>query len=284
MPVTTASSVDEGTVSVGKQPIHYLTAGDADPTLVLLHGGIIDAAAVSWGDHIEPLAGAATVLAPDLPGYGDSPVPEGPLPVSRHVDYVEGFLDALDVEEAVLAGISMGGGVALGLALRAPERVDHVVALDAYGLGRELASGSLTWVLAKIQVTNHVSVALLRRSRTYAEWSLGTLVRDEDSIDDTFVDRVMAAARRPDAGAAYRKFRAAEVTRAGYRTDYTDRLADLAVPLRLVHGRQDPVFPVEWSQRAHELVPESTLFVLEGCGHLPPIESDRTRELIADVL
>lgn len=282
--VPTASTVDEGTVSVGDQPIHYLTAGDADPTLVLLHGGIIDAAAVSWGDHVDPLADEATVLAPDLPGYGGSPVPAGPLSVPRHVNYVEGFLDALDVDDAVVAGISMGGGIAIGLGLQAPDRVEHVVAVDSYGLGRELASGSLTWVLARIQVTNHISVALLARSRAYTEWSLRTLVHDADSIDDTFVDRVMAEARRPDAGRAFRKFRAGEVTRTGYRTVYTDRLTDLTVPLRLVHGRQDPVFPVEWSQRAHERVADSTLFVLDDCGHLPPIESDRTGELIAEVL
>lgn len=275
--------VAESTADVDGQPVHYLTAGDGERTLVLLHGGIIDAAAVSWGDCLGSLAADARVIAPDLPGYGASPAPPGPLSVPDHVDAVAGLLAELDVDGAVVAGLSMGGGVAVGLGLRIPERVSGVVAIDAFGLGAPLASGRLTWLLAKLQVTNRVSVALMRRSRRFTRAAVDALAHD--GVSEAAIDRVIAEVRRPDAGAAFRKFRAGEVTWDGYRTDYTARLDELTTPVRFVHGRRDEVVPVECSERAAELAPDSDLSVLPECGHLPPLERpERTAELVTGAL
>lgn len=273
--------VREADVRVLGRRMHYLTAGEGGPPVVLLHGGIVDAARVSWGAAIEPLAAGGTVLAPDLPGYGRSELPDGPLPLEVHVDAVEAFLDELGLDEPVVAGLSMGGGVGLGLALRDPARVGHLVALDAYGLGRELANGWLTWLLAKVQVTNHVSVALLARSRRFAELSLSGLVYDVDALPEDAVDAVMEEARNPQAGKAFRRFRAAEVTRHGYRTCYLESLSRLAVPTTLVHGEADRVLPPRWSVRAAERIPEADLHLLEACGHWPTRErTDRVVDIV----
>jgi len=135
-------------------------------------------------------------------------------------------------------------------------------------------------LLAKLQVTNHVSVALMRRSRRFTEAAVDALAYD--AVSEAAIDRVMAEVRRPNAGAAFRKFRAEEVTRDGYRTDYTPRLDELTVPVRFVHGRHDEVIPVECSERAAELAPNADLFVFSECGHLPPLERpERTAELVA---
>lgn len=279
------TDISEDTVDVDSTRIHYLTGGTGDPPLVLLHGGIIDAAHVSWGELLGPLAEETHIYALDLPGYGESELPDEPLSLSTHVDAVAGFVDELDLEAPVVAGISMGGGTAIGLGLEYPDRVSQVVAIDAYGLGSDLSSGLLTWVLAKIQVTNHVSVALMRRSRRVVRGSLENLAADPDAITDEMVDRVQGEAKRPGAGAAFRKFRAAEVTRDGYRTDYSDRVDDLEVPVRYVHGTEDDLFPTAWSERAAERTPDGEFYALEGCGHLGTFEKpDKIRDLIVDVL
>lgn len=274
----------EETVTVGGDEIHYLVAGDDGPPLVVLHGGIIDAAHVSWGPLIDPLASQATVYAPNFPGYGPNPMPDEPLTIDRHVATVAGFLDELDLSGVVVAGLSMGGGVAVGLALEYPDRLEHVVALDALCLGSELSNGLLTWLLSRVQVLNRASVGLMRRSRGYVRFGLAQLVSEEREVPERLVDLVQAEARRPEAGAAFRSFRASEVTRQGYRTDYTDRLGELGVPTRLIHGADDDVLPVEWSERAAGLVPDADLHVLEDCGHLPTWErTERVRELVEDV-
>jgi pimeloyl-ACP methyl ester carboxylesterase len=275
----------ERTVTANGQQVHYLTAGDGDPTLLLLHGGIIDAAHITWGEHIGPLAEHATVVAPDLPGYGASPLPDGEWSVPHHVDTVAAMLDELDLDDAVLAGVSMGGGVAVGVGLEAPARVDRLVAFDPFALGGGLPNGRLSWLLAKVQVTNHAAVALMRRSRGFVERSVNGLCYEGNEVSDVTVDRVFQEVQRPNAGAAFRKLRDYEVTREGYRTDYSPRLGELAVPARFVHGREDDLIPLAVSERAHERVPDSELFVLEECGHIPPLElPERSRELLREVL
>jgi Predicted hydrolases or acyltransferases (alpha/beta hydrolase superfamily) len=275
----------ERTVTANGQHVQYLTAGDGGPTLLLLHGGIIDAAHITWGEHIGPLAEHATVVAPDLPGYGASPVPDGEWSVPHHVDTVVAILEELDVEDAVLAGVSMGGGVAVGVGLEAPERVDRLVAFDPFALGGGLPNGRLSWLLANVQVTNYVSVALMRRSRGFVERSVNALCYEGNEVSDVTVDRVFQEVQRPNTGAAFRKLRSYEVTREGYRTDYSPRLGKLAVPARFVHGRVDDLIPFSVSARADEQAPDSELTVLEGCGHIPPLElPERSRELLVDVL
>jgi pimeloyl-ACP methyl ester carboxylesterase len=279
------ADVTEETVTVEDTRLRYLTGGDGETPLVLLHGGIIDAAYISWGELLGPLAKQTRVYALNLPGYGGSELPEGPLSMDRHVEAVAGFIEQVGIDDPVVAGTSMGGGAAIGLALSYPDRVSQVVALEAFGLGTELPSGLLTWLFAKVQVTNHLSVALMRRSRGFVESSLGSLASDPDSITDGTVDRVVTEVNRPGAGAAFRKFRASEVTRGGYRTDYSDRVADLAVPVRYVHGAADDLLPPRWSERADARTPDSDLYVLKECGHLAPLEKpDRVYDLITELL
>lgn len=282
---STGTDITDEAVAVDGNRLQYLTGGTGTTPLVLLHGGIIDAAYISWGELLGPLADRTRVYGLNLLGYGGSDLPDGPLSMARHVETVAAFVDELGLEDPVVAGTSMGGGAALGLALDYPDRVDRVVALEAFALGSDLPSGLLTWLLAKIKVTNHVSVALMRRSRGFVERSLGSLAYDPDSISDATVDRVMHEVKRPGAGTAFRKFRAAEVTRDGYRTDYTDRLPELTVPVHYVHGTDDDLLPPRWSERAAERTPDSDLSMLDECGHLAPLEQpDRVHEILTDRL
>jgi len=285
-PSTTAAGLEgfrEETVRAMGDRIHYLVGAKsgADRAIVLLHGGIIDAAHVTWRPVLESLAEDATVVAPHLPGYGPSPLPEAPLNIGRHVESTAALLDELDLTDPVVAGLSMGGGIGIGLGLTYPDRVDGLVALDAMALGDDLASGPLTWLLATVQVTNNLSVELMRRSRGYVRFGLEQLVADANPVPEPLVDLVHAEVKRPGAGAAFRSLRASEVTWGGYRTNYADRLPDLSVPTRIVHGRDDHVFPTHWSKRAADRIPDASLTVLEDCGHLPTWE--RTDD-VADVV
>lgn len=277
--------VTQDRVTVDGDPIHYLQAGEDGPPLVLLHGGIIDAAHISWAPQLDTLADEARVYAPNLPGYGPNPMPDDGLSIPRHVRTVAGFLEWMALEDVVVAGISMGGGVAIGLGLEHPERLRHVVALDAMALGSELSGGKLTWLLSKVQVINRLSVALMRRYRSYVRIGLETLVHEDFIVPSELIDLVQREAERPGAGAAFRSLRANEVTWGGYRTDYSDRFGELDVPARLIHGADDEVFPAAWSRRAADAIPEVDVHVLEDCGHLPTWERRETvDDLVAGVL
>jgi pimeloyl-ACP methyl ester carboxylesterase len=265
------------TIVVDGDPIHYREAGDpSGPTILLLHGGIIDAAHVSWGEVIEPLAADCHVVAPDLLGYGQSALPPGPYSVSRHVDVIEGFVDELALDAPSIAGLSLGGAIGLGLALRRPDTVDDLLLIDSFGLGRELPNGLLSYALARFQLPNKIAIALFRRSRGFTKASLAGIVADLDSLSEAAVDAVYEEVQRPTAGVAFRRFREAEVGRDRYRTVYVDDLPKLAVPTRLLHGAEDEVVPLEWARRAAEQIPESELVVLDSSAHWPPREAPET--------
>jgi pimeloyl-ACP methyl ester carboxylesterase len=254
--------------------IHYLTAGDpSDPTVLLLHGGVIDCASLSWGGVIDRLAEGRHVIAPDLAGYGESDRPDADYATSWHVEVVESFLDDRGIDAPSVVGISLGGGVALGLALRSPDRVDRLVPVDSYGLGRELPNGLLTWALSRVPQLNRLSLALLARSERLTRASLGGIVVDPDAVPDEVVAELHERVGRPEAGKAFRRWRRTEVTRAGYRTEYTDRLGELSVPTLFVHGEADELFPVEWARAAADRVPEARIETFDGVAHWPPREA-----------
>ena len=265
------------TAVVDGHRLHYVTAGNPDaPPVVLLHGGIIDAAHVNWGAVIDPLACDFRVVALDLLGYGRSDKPDLNYTLSTHVDAVESFLDTVGLESPTVVGISMGGGAALGVALRSPGAVDRLVVLDSYGLGRTLANGRLTYLLSKQGLTNKLAIALMRRSRGFTKASLGNIVSDTDSLSAEAVDAVWEETKRPGVGKAFRRFRASEVTSEGYRTDFTNELDGLDVPTLLLHGEDDNVFPHRWSERAAARIPDAEFRLLEDCAHWAPRERTDT--------
>jgi len=273
--------IADATATVDGHGIHYLDAGSGPP-VVLLHGGIVDAARVSWPPVMRALADDYRVLAPDLLGYGESALPDGPYTIRRHAEVVAGLLDTLDTGPVTLVGNSLGGAVAVQVALDRPDLVATLVPVDAYGLGRRLPNGLASYLLARVQLPNRLAIALFRRSRRLTRASLAGLVHDLDDLSDAAVDAVFEEVQRPTAGEAFRRFRTAEVTRDGYRTTFRDRFADLTVPTRYVHGEHDDLFPVAWAERAAEATPDADLTVLD-CGHwvpreLPGVLADIVRE------
>jgi pimeloyl-ACP methyl ester carboxylesterase len=266
--------VSDGTVAVDGSRIHYLEAGDdTAQTVVLLHGGIIDAAGVTWPPIVERLVPDFHVVVPDLLGYGESDLADGPYSIGRHAEVVAEFLDELGLDDVVLVGHSMGGGIAIQVALDRPDLVSTLVPIDAYGLGADLPNGRLSYLLAQVQLFNRVAIALFRRSRWFTRASLDGIVHDLDALPADAVDAVFEEVQRPTAGVAFRRFRGAEVTRSGYRTTFVDRFGELTVPTRLAHGAHDELFPTEWAQRAADRIPDASLRVFDDCAHWAPREN-----------
>lgn len=264
--------VSDGSVVVDGHRLHYLAAGESGPVVLLLHGGIIDAAHLSWGAAIDALAEDFRVIALDLLGYGESEIPDIEYSTVLHVDCVERFIDAIGVDRTNVVGVSLGGGVALGLALRAPEKVERLVVADSFGLGRDLPNGDLSYLLSRLPILNRLSISLLRRSRRLARASLGAIVHDPDSIPADLADAFYAHLQRPGVGIAFRRWRRHEVTRSGYRTVYVDRLGEIEHPTLVLHGVEDDLFPVEWARRAADRLPTADLRTFEECGHWLPRE------------
>jgi pimeloyl-ACP methyl ester carboxylesterase len=278
-------TVREDWAAIDSGRLHYLHAGDQGPPVVLLHGGIIDAAGLSWGHLLEPLADGRRVYALDLPGYGESDLLAGSYDTAFHVDALAEWLSEVGVETPHIVGVSLGGAVALGYALRSPDAVASLVPIASYGLGRDLPNGRLSYLLSRVPAVNRVSVALMRRSRSVLEAGLGNVVTDADRLPESVVDEFAALVAKPNAGVAFRCWRKREISWHGYRTDYTDRLSELAVPTTFVHGAEDEVFPVSWARRAAERKPDASLHVIDDCGHwVPRDRPEKCRQILTETL
>jgi pimeloyl-ACP methyl ester carboxylesterase len=126
-------AVEQHNIEVAGLPTRYLTAGTGPP-LVLLHGAGDNA--LDWRWVLPALARTHHVYAPDLPGSPDSARPAADYSPAFFERFVAGFLDALGLDRAVMVGNSLGGLVALRLALSEPARIGTLVLVDAAGLGR----------------------------------------------------------------------------------------------------------------------------------------------------
>ncbi|MBV8533084.1 MAG: alpha/beta fold hydrolase [Verrucomicrobia bacterium] len=258
---------------VKKLGIHCLRAGIRGHPVLLLHGGGLDAAGLSFRKTIPVLAQQHRVFAPDWPGFGLSDAMPITWRVEECVDFVGAILDALGLQRASLVGISMGGAFVLGFALRAPERIGRLVLVDSAGLGDEIPGGLLSYFTMRLPLLDELRWALLVGNRTLARKMLcAPLANRKHVLTEEILDEIIALARRAGSGAAFRQLQRSEYQWRGLRTNYLHRLSEIKVPTLLVHGAEDRVVPVSWAERAHSLIKNSKIEIIRRCGHLPPVE------------
>ncbi|WP_254768124.1 alpha/beta fold hydrolase [Salinilacihabitans rarus] len=274
-----------GVATVDGVRIAYRRAGTDGPPVVLLHGGGVDDATLSWRHAIDHLADDHRVYAPDWPGYGDSA--DGVVhSTESYVELLGGFLDAVGLDAPSLAGISMGGAAALGFALDRPDRVNRLALVDSYGLGGDIPVGPFWRAAAYVPGANAAAWSALGVSTAAARIGLGNVVADPAALSHGFVEDVRSRASQPGAGRAFEAFQRNELAPDGTAvTNYADDLGSLSAPTLLVHGAEDPLFPARWAERAAERIPDADLAILEDCGHWTPRERpERFNEVLGAFL
>ena len=238
----------------------------AGPCVVLIHGHPFDRSL--WRPQTEALASEFRMVAPDLRGFGASPVTPHLVTLREYAEDVEELLDELGTERAAVVGLSMGGLVAMDLVTTHPERwwalglvttTAEPVTPQERALRRERAD----------RVEREGMQALIDYMHTGLYGPSATPeVRSR-------VDAMMARASPVGAAAALRG--------RAERPDYRTLLGELDVPAFVCTGSEDP-----WSNEAvtaeimdHLRAPE--LFVAEAAGHLPNLEAEEafTERLLA---
>ena len=125
-PIEDPIQIESGVAKFGQSEIYYEVAGSGEPTVILMHGGLLDCH--MWDGQFELLAKTHRVVRYDADAHGRSPLP--PDVYWDHASLRE-LMDALGIERAILVGLSMGGKVAIDLALEEPERVEAIVAVSS---------------------------------------------------------------------------------------------------------------------------------------------------------
>ena len=244
-------------VESGGYRLHYFEAspaGGAGTPLVLVHG--LGARGEDWAAMIPALAAQGFhVYVPDLLGYGRSPKPDVDYSISLEEQTVAQFMQTMHVSRADVGGWSMGGWVAMKMALDHPEMVDRLVIYDSAG----------TYFPATWEPDLFTPVDLA---------GVGKLVAILSPKARPLPNFAAEAALRKLEGNAWVLRRSMTSMTSG--RDLLDfRLYQITQPMLIVWGAQDELIPLSVGEAIHKKVPQSVLNIVDGCGHLAPAECAR---------
>lgn len=251
---------------------NYHDVGQGKP-VVLLHGsGAGVSAFANWRLSMPVLSRDFRVLAPDIVGFGFSERPVGAsYTLELWVKHALGFLDALGLACVDIVGNSFGGGLALALATRAPQRVGRLVLMGSAGTSFELTPGlDAAWGYTP-------SLENMRKL-------LDIFAFDRSLVTDELARLRFDASIRPGFQESFSQMFPAP------RQRWIESLATADSSLRalphqvlLIHGREDRVIPLGSSLRLLELIPRVELHVFGQCGHWTQIEhAARFNQLVAN--
>ncbi|MFZ2429197.1 MAG: alpha/beta hydrolase [Propioniciclava sp.] len=244
--------------------------------VLLLHGGGLDNASLSWGGLAPVLAASGyRVVAPDAPGYGSTPMPPWPVTQDRLVAFVGEVIEAAGLKRPVIGGLSMGGGMALGYALTPGASLRGLIVLGSYGLTGQFISGRGAPLWNRVTSWAIQSGWLgkfergVARNRALLRWSVdsGSLVRDPARLDAAMREEIAREGASPHAFEAFEQWQRSEVLPEGLRSNYVPRLHEIRVPTLIVHGESDQGVPVEAARAAAAEIPGAELVVVPGGRH-----------------
>lgn len=265
--ITNHNSIKETWLDVNGMHIHCYLSGNHGKPVILLHGGGVDSARLSWEPVIDRLGETFRVFAPDLPGYGQSDKPDVTYSVDYYTDFLHGLMDALGLEKASLIGISLGGGIALNFTLNYPKRVEHLIPVDPYGLTSRYMLHHISWVYVHTFL-NEWSYSLYKNRKTAEKLIRASgIFHHPELITPDLMDDLYAAATAPDAGKAFTSLQRSEFGWKRVRTDLTGRLHQITVPTLFIQGEMDKAVPLYAAKRAAGLVPGAELHIMAECGH-----------------
>ncbi len=250
------------TVKNGDIEIFYKDEGEGTPVLAI-HGHTLDHRI--WDDVVPGLLEAGLrVIRPDLRGHGRSTMPGSGYHVSHHAADMRAVLDAAGVERAVVAGFSLGGAIALELALESPERVAGVALIAPVMPDRPFEPA----FMENIRQVARVARAEGIRAAMEGPWAASPLFAV--SLAKPGIREKVLPILLEFPGAEYLATARDRVER-----DWTvpERLGEVDAPTVVLVGGSEMQGFREYAREAAEGIPGAVLEEVPGCGHLLPVEA-----------
>jgi pimeloyl-ACP methyl ester carboxylesterase len=231
------------------------------PVVVLLHGFPLDH--TMWEYQKGSIGAQYRVITPDLRGHGKTAAPDGIYPIDDMADDVLETLDALKITEPfVLGGLSMGGYVALSIAVRQPKRIRGLILMDTRATADTAETARVREDLAR-QVEISGSVESVVEAMLPVLFAPATRARHADLIARVG-DRMFQTNPRGVVGTLRGLAR---------RPDRTGDLGRITVPSLVLVGEDDAITPPDASRKLAEAVPGARFVTIPDAGHLAPLEN-----------
>ncbi len=228
--------------------VNTFSFGQGAPALIA-HGGFAGSSEL-WLHPFEALSRTWRVVTYDHRGSGENPADAADISQEELVADLFGVMDALDLEQAVVAGESMGAGIVLRAALERPERFLGLIVVDGSAIW---PPGRSSDFVAAIRGDFHVAM------KGFVERCL--IEPEVDHVRRWGYDILTRST--PEAAVA--------LIESMYGMDLTERLPSLNLPALVIHGREDAIVPLAAGRLLAERLPQSRLVVINGCGHVPTL-------------
>lgn len=253
-------------------------AGEGKPTVLLIHG--MAGSSNTWREMIPRLEDHFHVIAPDLPGHGESSLEFDDYSLGSMASALRDLLVVKGVTRCTVIGQSLGGGVALQFVYQYPEFCERIALIDSGGLGKEVS-----WILRMLAVPG--AGLLLSGAAAPVFVNAGKSVRrffQDKGIRAASMDESWAAFEslgRPGHRRAFFKTLRAVVDNTGQAVSAANRFHLAAqLPVQLIWGDRDPIIPVSHGHATHEAIPGSRLAIIPGVGHYPHVEDPAAVERV----
>jgi pimeloyl-ACP methyl ester carboxylesterase len=233
--------------------LHYIDEGaPASPAVLLLHG--LGATGESWRPQIRPLTDAGfRVVAPDARGFGGSSYPGRGTSVSAMAGDLARLLEGLGIARTQVVGISMGGTLALHLAVDRPRMADRLVLVNTFACLRPRSLE--VWLYFALRLLVVHTVGLPRQAQMVAHRIFPR--EDQSELRQELIDQVLQADPR-----AYRA-----TMRSLALLDLRDRLGEVRAPTLIITGERDTTVPEHTQRELEAGIPGARRIIIENAGH-----------------
>jgi pimeloyl-ACP methyl ester carboxylesterase len=260
--------------------LNYAEIGAGEPIL-FVHG--LGGCWRNWLENLPHFGERYRAIAVDLPGFGESPMPDWEISMPAYGRMLHDFCDALGIDRfAALVGNSMGGFVATEAAIDRPERFERLVLVSAAGIslaeakGRRFEAAART-IKAAAPLFLDADRDLWLKRRLGRQLAFGWVMRRPEKLRPELLKEQVRPGLNSDG------FVPALASMVGY--DTRKRLAEIEIPTLIVWGLSDRIVPVEAALRYHRMIARSRLEIFERTGHVPQLERPlRFNALLDEIL
>ena len=256
------------TVLVHDQRIAYLDVG-AGPPVILIHG--FGGSMWQWEQQQHALSQHFRVLTLDLPGAGLSDKPEIDYRPDQMLDFFVGFMDAVKIPQATLAGNSMGAGLAIGMTLAHPARVAKLVLIDGLPqhVMEKLTSPSVRRALETSAPSWLVSFCNWLFGGLMVESVLKEIVHDPALLTPAVIERSNRNRQRPG---IIKPILSVRENLPLWESGFATQIAEITHPTLVIWGEEDRVFPIAVGEELHQTIKGSRFIRIPAAGHIPQWE------------
>lgn len=263
--------MNESDIKTSYGTIHVYRSGTGGKNIILLHGSGCDNAMLSWFEVIQSFSDEYTIYAPDLLGYGKSDKPDdlcGEKFYDIHIQSIKQLTDYLGLDKFILAGLSMGGAIAIGYAIKYPMQVQMLFPVDTWGISPSIPFHHFSfWYIHKTNLTLS-QYKWIAQSKWLAKWFIGySLIGDKSKITDKIVDEVWKACKNDNAGKSMQDYQRSSCNKNGTIPFYKNALTKLEMPVIFIHGEYDNLVPLKHLEEIKEVLPNAEVHILKKCKH-----------------